>query len=124
MLSLTPVSIPTTCGPAPPKRIGSGGVTVRARSAPSIDGSASTRSRASASAISAGKIPPRIAPRSRMWRTSARVSTPPIPGTPQSASQSSQPPSALATSSPFLASRITTPRAWTRSDSIASAETP
>ena len=41
----------------------------------------------------------RIAPRSRMWRTSALVSTPLIPGTPQSASQSNQPPSALATSS-------------------------
>ena len=28
----------------------------------------------------AGKMPPRIAPRSRMWRTRARVSTPLIPG--------------------------------------------
>ena len=69
-------------------------------------------------------MPPRIAPLSRMWRTSALVSTPLIPGMPQSLSQSSQPPSALATSSRFLASRMTTPRAWTRSDSIASAETP
>ena len=31
-----------------------------------------------------GKIPPRIAPASRMWRTSARVSTPLIAGTSQS----------------------------------------
>ncbi len=69
-------------------------------------------------------MPPRIAPRSRMWRTRARVSTPEIAGTPQSASQSSQPPSALAASSEFLASRMITPRAWTRSDSIACAETP
>ena len=84
MLSLTPVSIPTTCGPSPSKRTGSGGVTVRARSAPSIEGSAAIRSRASASGSSAGKMPPRIAPRSRMWRTSARVSTPLIAGTPQS----------------------------------------
>ena len=124
MVSLIPVSIPTTCGPSPSKRTGSGGVTARARSAPSIEGSAAIRSRASASGISAGKMPPRIAPRSRMWRTRARVSTPLIPGTPQSSSQSSQPPSALATSSRFLASRMTTPRAWTRSDSIAAAETP
>ena len=54
------------------------------------------------SAISAAKIPPRIAPWSRMWRTRVRVSTPVIAGTPQSASQSSQPPSASAASSPFL----------------------
>ena len=101
-----------------------GGLTAAARSAPSIGGSAATRSRASASLRRGGKMPPRIAPRSRMWRTRARVSTPPIAGTPQSASQSSQPPSAVATSSPFLASRITTPRAWARSDSIAAAETP
>jgi hypothetical protein len=124
MLSLIPVSIPTTCGPPPSKRTGSAGVTVRAKSAPSIDGSAAIRSRASASGVSAGKMPPRIAPLSRRWRTSARVSTPLMPGTPQSASQSSQPPSAVATSSRFLASRMTTPRAWTRSDSIAAAETP
>ena len=124
MLSLIPVSIPTTWGPSPSKRTGSGGVTVRAKSAPSIDGSAAIASRASASGVSPGKTPPRIAPRSRMWRTRARVSTPLIPGTPQSPSQSSQPPSALAASSRFLASRMTTPRAWTRSDSIAAAETP
>ena len=80
MLSLIPVSIPTTCGPSPSKRTGSGGVTVRARSAPSIEGSAAIRSRASASGVSAGKMPPRIAPRSRMWRTRARVSTPLIAG--------------------------------------------
>ena len=124
MLSLIPVSMPTTCGPSPSKRTGSGGVTVRAKSAPSMLGSAATRSRASACGVAAEKMPPRIAPLSRIWRTRARVSTPPIPGTPQSASQSSQPPSAVATSSPFFGSRMTTPRAWARSDSIASAETP
>ena len=59
-----------------------------------------------------------------MCRTSARVSTPLIAGTPQSRSQSSQPPSAPAASSPFLPSRMITARAWTRSDSIASAPTP
>ncbi len=37
------------------------------------------------------KIPPRIAPSERMWRTSARVSTPVIPGTSCAASQLSQP---------------------------------
>ena len=59
-----------------------------------------------------------------MWRTSPRVSTPDIAGTPQSRSQSSQPPSASATLSSFFASRMITPRAWTRSDSIARAATP
>jgi hypothetical protein len=122
--SLMPVSIPTTCGPSPSNSIRWSGVTVRAKSAPSMEGSAATRSLASDSARSAGKIPPRMAPRSRMCRTSARVSIPSIAGTPQSRSQSSQPPSAVATSSPFLPSRMITPRAWTRSDSIASPETP
>ena len=63
------------------------GVTSRARSRPVIDGSARTRSRsprASAHA-SAANTPPRIAPLSRMWRTSARVSTPDSAGMPQSA---------------------------------------
>ena len=124
MLSLIPVSIPTTCGPSPAISTGSPGLTRRARSAPSIDGSAATRSRASASPTSAVKIPPRIAPRSRIRRTRVRVSTPLIAGTPQASSQSSQPPSASAASSPFLASRMTTPRACTRSDSIAAAPTP
>ena len=92
MLSLIPVSIPTTCGPSPSSSIGASGVTVRAKSAPSIRGSASTRSPASASDMSAGKIPPRMAPRSRMWRTRARVSIPSMPRTPQPSSQSIQPP--------------------------------
>ena len=43
--------------------------------------------------------PPRIEPASRMCRTSARVSTPRIAGTPQSVSQDSQPPSASGASS-------------------------
>jgi carbamoyl-phosphate synthase small subunit len=38
MFILIPVSIPTTCAPPPSKRTGSGGVTSRARSAPSIEG--------------------------------------------------------------------------------------
>ena len=59
---------------------GAGVVTSRARSRPIIDGSASTRSRASASGVSAPKMPPRIAPSLRMWRTSARVSTSVIAG--------------------------------------------
>ena len=66
-----------------------------------------------------GKTPPSIAPASRMWRTSARVSTPVIPGTPQSSSQSSQPRSALGASSLLTASRMIAARAWIRSDSIA-----
>ena len=37
MLSLIPVSIPTTCAPAPSSSTGSAGVTSRARSAPAID---------------------------------------------------------------------------------------
>ena len=59
-----------------------------------------------------------------MWRTSARVSTSEIAGTPQSASQSSQPRSAPGASSVFIAARMITARAHTRSDSIASALTP
>jgi len=62
-------------------------------------GSASIRSRASFSDTSAAKIPPRIAPAERMWRTSARVSTPSMPGMPFSRSQLSQPWSALGASS-------------------------
>jgi hypothetical protein len=124
MESLIPVSMPTTWGPSPSNSTGSEGVTVRAKSAPSIDGSASTRSRASGSPKSDGKMPPRIAPWSRIWRTSARVSISPIAAIPWSRSQSSQPPSAVAASSPFLPSRMITPRAWTLSDSIASPETP
>ena len=78
------------------------GVTSRARSRPVIGGSAAISSRASRSAIRSGKTPPRIAPASRMWRTSARVSTPVIAGTPQSPSQSSQPRSAPGASSVFV----------------------
>ena len=54
----------------------------------SIGGSASIRPRACGSGMAAGNTPPRMAPRSRMWMTSARVSTPLIAGTPQSVSQS------------------------------------
>ena len=72
----------------------------------------------------AGKIPPRIAPAERMCRTSARVSTPAIPGTPCSASQSSQPCSAAGASVVLTASRMIAPAAWMRSDSQASALTP
>ena len=53
--SLIPVSMPTTCGPSPSSSTGSPGVTVRAKSAPSIEGSAAIRSRASASAVSRGE---------------------------------------------------------------------
>ena len=59
-----------------------------------------------------------------MWRTSARVSTSEIAGTPQSRSQSSQPRSAPGASSVFIAARMITARAQMRSDSIASALTP
>ena len=99
-------------------------VTSRARSRPTIDGSARTRSIASAAAIAAGKIPPRIAPAERMCRTSARVSTPVIPGTPCAASQSSQPCSAPGASVVLTASRMIAPAAWMRSDSHAPALTP
>ena len=102
--------------PSPSKTRGSGIVTSRARSRPTMLGSAAIRSRASASLISPGKTPPRIAPASRMWRTSARVSTPSMPGIPLSRSQSSQP--LLLT-----AARMIAARAWMRSDSIAAALT-
>ena len=60
---------------------------------------AATRSRASPSGTSAAKMPPRIEPASRMWRTSARVSTSAMPGTALSASHDSQPCSAPGASS-------------------------
>ena len=122
--SLIPVSSATTCGPSPSISTGASGVTVRAKSAPSIEGSAAISSRASSCEVSAPKTPPRIAPASRMWRTRARVSTPVIAGTPQSRSQSSQPRSAVAASSELRASRMIAARAWMRSDSIACAATP
>jgi hypothetical protein len=59
-----------------------------------------------------------------MCMTSARVSTPLIAGTPQSASQSSQPRSALGASSRLTASRMIAARAHGRSDSIACALAP
>jgi hypothetical protein len=52
-----------------------------------------------------------------MWRTSARVSTPSMPGMPLSRSQSSQP--LLLT-----AARMIAASAWIRSDSIAASDTP
>jgi hypothetical protein len=124
--SLMPVSIATMRGPglSGSRITGSAGVTSQARSAPAIGGSAITRSRASDSGISPGNTPPRIAPLSRMWSTRARVSTPLIAGIPQSVSHVSQAPSAPGASSRFTPSRITTARAWMRSDSIASDDTP
>jgi hypothetical protein len=74
--------------------------------------------------MSPGKSPPRIAPALRMWRTSARVSTPEIRGTPWPASQSSQPPSATGASSRLPASRMIAARPQARPDSIAAADTP
>ena len=68
--------------------------------------------------------PPMLAIVATTAANSRRVSTPPIAGTPQLSSQSSQPPSASAASSPFFASRMITARACTRSDSIAAAATP
>ena len=91
---LMPVSSATTRGPSPVAehdRLRRGHLAREV--APSIGASASISARASCSGMSPGKTPPRIAPRSRMWRTSPRVSTPPMPATPPAASQSSQPPS-------------------------------
>ncbi len=68
--------------------------TSRARSRPVIEGSAAISSRACASVTAAGNSPPFIAPWSRMWRTSARVSRSVIAGIPQSVSHDSQPRSA------------------------------
>ena len=120
-----PVSITAMRGPSPPWpwRLTSLGVTTAARSCPAIGGSASISSAASRSTLAAN-TPPRIAPASRMWRTSARVSTPEIALTPQSVSQSSQPRSALGASSRLPASRMIAARAHGRSDSIAAALTP
>ena len=69
-----------------------------------------------------GKTPPRIEPALRMCRTSARVSTPVIARDRRSraASRASRA-SAPGASSWLTASRMIAARAWTRSDSIASA---
>ena len=93
---LMPVSMATTRGPSvlpsrASSRIGSPGVTSRARSWPSIGGSAISHSMACVWSVWASNTPPRMAPLSRMWRTSARVSTPVSAGMPRSASQVSQP---------------------------------
>ena len=123
---LMPVSSATIRGPEPSPGMtrGSRGVTSRARSRPVIGGSAAISARASSSPMAPGKTPPSIAPASRMWRTSARVSTPVIPATPSAASHSSQPASAPGAPVASTASRMIAARAWTRSDSIASALTP
>ena len=125
---LMPVSSAMIRGPDVPSSasntMGSRVVTSRARSRPTMLGSAWTRSIASPWLISAGKIPPRIAPASRMWRTSERVSTPLMPGTPLAASQSSQPCSAPGASLGLTASRMIAPAAWIRSDSIPASPTP
>ena len=122
---LIPVSSATIRGPPSPSKMrGSRVVTSRARSRPTMLGSASIRSRASRSGTSAWKIPPRIAPSERMCRTSARVSTPVMPGTPFSLSQLSQPCSELGASAWSDASRMIAPAAWMKSDSIAASETP
>ena len=125
---LTPVSITAIrVRAAPPvgSRIAvSRGVTSRARSRPVIAGSAAISASASDSETAAGNTPPGIEPRSRMWRTSARVSRSVIAGTPQSRSQVSQPPSAPGASSRSVPARMIAARAWMPSDSIASALTP
>ena len=121
-----PVSIATIRGPglSGSRMTASVGVTSRARSWPSIGGSARTRSIASPSGVPASNRPPRIAPLSRMWRTSARVSTPLSAGMPQSDSQVSQPPSAVAACSRSIPSRMITARVCTESDSVFAAFTP
>ena len=120
-----PVSIAAMRGPSPePWTVSSRGDTTRAKSAPAIAGSARTSAIASSALVAAPKTPPRIEPASRMWRTSARVSTSLIAGMPQSKSQSSQPRSAPGASSVFIAERMITARAQMRSDSIASPEVP
>ena len=119
------MSIAAMRGPSPlPWTVISPGETTRAKSAPAIAGSASTSAIASSTETDAGNTPPRIDPASRMWRTSARVSTSPIAGMPQSTSQSHQPRSAPGASSVFIAARMITARAQMRSDSIASSDTP
>ena len=122
---LMPVSIAwTRTSPPHPCVLAAVGVTSRVRSRPTMEGSAASSARASSSPIAAGKTPPFIAPAWRMCRTSARVSTPVIAGTPQSISQSSQPRSASGASSRLTTSRMIAARAHTRSDSIARSDTP
>ncbi len=121
---LMPVSSAAMRGPSPePASIGSGGVTSAARSRPDIGGSPAIKVRASRSVTSPGKTPPSIAPRSRMCRTSARVSMPPTAAMPSPRSQSSHPASAP-TGRTLTGSRMITERVCTRSDSVCAAATP
>jgi hypothetical protein len=64
-------------------------LTASLRLAPVISPEVSTRSSSRWGSLSVVEIPTRIAPRSRRWRVSARVSTPLIPTTPWSRRSSS-----------------------------------
>ena len=65
-------------------------------------------------------MPPRIAPASRMWRTSARVSTPLMAGTPPLAQPVQPALLGAGASSGLTAVAHDRAAAWMRSDSIAS----
>ena len=80
------------------------------------------RSATSAAGVPSVTTAPSIAPRSRRWRTSARVSISSIAGTPAAASQSSSPlrPSGAA----LRAARQTSAAACTPSDSPTPSSTP
>ncbi len=60
-----------------------------ASSAPAISAVSRTRSSSAVGSVSTEEMPTRIAPRSRRWRVSARVSMPEMPTTPWAPSSSS-----------------------------------
>ena len=80
------------------------------RLAPDISAEARTRSSSASGEVSVEEMPTRIAPRSRRWRVSARVSMPLMPTTPWSRSASSSDRVATASwTGPRAGSRTTYP---------------
>ena len=99
MERLTPRSTTTTWKRVPEGSAGatsrrSPQVTSAARSRPPIGGTRSAASRSVSTAALSVLTTARMAPRSRMWRVTARVSTPVTATTPRAESQASQPASA------------------------------
>ena len=103
---------------------GSAGVTSRARSAPAIGGSASTRSIASLSAARPGRRRRASRPGRGCGARARACRRRRSPGRRSRRARSASRPRRAGASSRSIPSRITTARAWTESDSMFSAATP
>ena len=95
-----------------------------ASSAPVISAEPRTRSSSASGSVSVVEMPTRIAPRSRRWRVSARVSTPVMPTTPCSRSSSSRLRRARQLDARRAGSRTTYPATQILRDSGSSSLTP